>query len=113
VTQQSTAAAVASASAGTCGPAIATTVAYATGLTGSPAAGPHTHIFAVTLVSGTLVDGNKVRVLGATSGPLQQFPLHIHVIDSTGILGQACGFSTQNGGHSFMLSAADFVVPGV
>ena len=95
----------------TCGPAVAITVPYATGITGSPSTGVHTHVFAVTLVKGTLQDGNTVRVLGATSGPLQQFPLHIHIINSTGVLGQPCSFMTEHGEHAFTLSAADFVVP--
>ena len=105
-----TSAGTANAPASTCGPAVAITVPSATGVTGSPATGVHTHVFAVTLVKGTLQDGNTVQVLGATSGPLQQFPLHIHVINSTGVLGQPCSFSTNGGDHAFTLNAADFVV---
>lgn len=95
----------------TCGPSVPATVPYAFGTTGSPDKGPHTHTFAVTLVSGTLADGETVRILGATSGPLQQFPLHVHLIDSVGVLGADCSFSTREGGHAFALHAGSFIVP--
>jgi hypothetical protein len=86
-------------------------VPYAFGLTGSPLTHRHTHAFSVTLASGILQDGQTVTVVGATSGVLQAFPQHTHLITSTGVLGASCGFVTQTGQHAFTLHAADFVTP--